>query len=124
MSTQISKRELLSKHTLSAGLGVGALALLPQRASGDTPFTSFPFTATGAPTPRTMPDRLAEIINVKDYGAVGDGATNDAAALQAAFDAAFGSWSSPHGVSLASSNRPVFFPAGLYKVASALTALT
>ena len=36
MSTQISKRELFNKHALSAGIGVGALALMPQRASADT----------------------------------------------------------------------------------------
>ena len=29
MSVQITKRELLSKHALSAGLGVGALVLMP-----------------------------------------------------------------------------------------------
>jgi polygalacturonase len=82
VSTQISRRELLGKHTLSAGLGVGALTLLPQHASADTPFTSFPFTATGAPTARTMPDRLGEIKNVQDYGAVGDGSTDDTASIQ------------------------------------------
>jgi hypothetical protein len=36
MSAQITKRELLSKHALSARLGVGALALMLQRASADT----------------------------------------------------------------------------------------
>jgi hypothetical protein len=118
MSTQISKRELFSKHALSAGLGVGALALLPQRASADTPFTSFPFTATGARTPRTMPDRLGEIKNVKDYGAVGDGVTDDTAAIQECFDAAFGTWASPHGGTNATWNKAVFFPQGTYKVTS------
>src|SRR6516165_7619529 len=112
MSTQFSKREL------TAGLGVGALALLAQtqRASADTPFTTFPFAATGAPTPRTMPDRLGEIKNVKDYGAVGDGATDDTAAIQAAFDAAFGPASAPHGVLNVGQNKAVFFPGGKYRV--------
>ena len=116
MSTKISKRELFSKHALSAGIGVSAVALLPQRPSADTPFTSFPFTATGAPTPRTLPDRLADVINVKDYGAVGDGNNDDTQAIQAAFDAAFGPVGSPHGSDNPQLNKAVFFPSGIYKV--------
>jgi hypothetical protein len=114
---RISKREMLSKHALSAGLGVGSLAVLAQRASADTPFTSFPFTAIGAPTPRTMPDRLGEIKNVKDYGAVGDGVTNDTAALQAALDAAYSP--SGHGANFWL-NKAVFVPAGRYKITAPL----
>src|SRR5262245_50598639 len=118
MTTQISKR------ALSAGLGVGALALLTQtqRASADTSFTEFAFPATGAPMPRTMPARLAEVKNVKDYGAVGDGATDDTAAIQAAVNAAYGSSSSPHGGgSGVYNNAAVFFPAGNYIIKSAIT---
>jgi hypothetical protein len=120
MSTQFSKRELFSKHALGAGLGVGALALLaqPPRASADIPFTSFPFSATGATTPRTMPDRLAEVVNVKDFGAVGDGKANDTAAIQAAIDAAYGPASAPHGGTNYTLNRAVFFPAGLYIISA------
>jgi hypothetical protein len=66
MTTEFSKR------ALSAGLGLGALALLAPRASADTPFTAYPFPSAGAPTPRTMPDRLAEIKNVRDFGAIGE----------------------------------------------------
>src|SRR5258708_1805403 len=114
MSTQISKRDLFGTGALSAGLGVGALALLAQtqRASADTPFSNFAFTATGTPTPRTMPDRLAKIESVKDFGAIGKGIANDAATFQAAFDAAFGTWSPPNGSS--GKNRTVFSPAGVY----------
>ena len=97
------------------------LALLAQRASADTSFTGLAFPATGAPTPRTMPDRLSEINNVKDFGAAGDGSTDDTAAIQAALNAAYGSSSSPNGSSGAIKNRPVFFPAGNYKITSALT---
>src|SRR5262245_63762764 len=91
----------VTKRTLSAGLGVGALALLAPRASADTPFSSFAFRATGAPTARTLPDRLGELKNVKDFGAVGDGVTDDTDAIQAAV------------------NHPsvtVFFPVGSYRI--------
>jgi hypothetical protein len=36
-------------------------------------FVNYGFPATGATTNRRMPDRLAEIHNVKDFGAAGDG---------------------------------------------------
>jgi len=116
MSTQISKRELLSKRAVGAGLGVGTLALLAQtqRASADTPFTRFPFPATGTSMARTMPDRITEIKNVKDYGASGNGATDDTAPIQAAVNNA----SAPYSIA----NRGViFFPTGTYVLSSPVT---
>lgn len=53
-------------------------------------------------------------VNVKDYGALGDGSTNDTAAIQAAINAAR---SIPYGVGGAT----LVFPAGQYVVASQLT---
>ena len=61
----------------------GTLALQPS--GGATVFGGpVSYTATGGTTPRTAQDRAADVVNVLDYGAVGDGVTIDSAAIQAA----------------------------------------
>jgi hypothetical protein len=64
---------------------------------------------TGASS-RTVQNKLREFISVKDYGALGDGSTDDALAIQAAIDA----------VNTASGGV-VFFPAGTYIIGTGLT---
>src|SRR5689334_18699470 len=73
----------------------------------NTPFTSYGFHATGAPQSRTMPARLNDIINVKDWGAKGDGNTNDTAAINAAIDYVY---------TLPRKTAFIFFPPGIYMI--------
>jgi len=46
-----------------------------------------PITATGSTEPRFLADRFADAVNVKDFGAVGDGVADDTAAFAAAIAA-------------------------------------
>lgn len=59
---------------------------------------------------RFVQDKLREVVSVKDFGAMGDDATNDRAAIQAAIDYAA---SLPNGAE-------VFFPRGVYRMNAAV----
>jgi hypothetical protein len=67
-------------------------------------------TATGSTTARTLANRFADVVNVKDFGAVGDGVTDDTAAIQAAIN------------SVSSGQKiEIFFPRGNYIINGTLT---
>jgi hypothetical protein len=76
-----------------------------------TNFNEFtPFLATGTTTPRNLVTREADVVNVKDFGAVGDEVADDTAAIQAAFNFA----NSQNG-------GLVFFPKGTYLTGNQIT---
>jgi len=64
---------------------------------------------TGAVS-RTIDSKLGDVLSVRDFGATGDGVTDDAAAIQLAIDAAE-----------TALGGEVFFPLGIYLVGSTLT---
>jgi hypothetical protein len=70
---------------------------------------NFNQTGTGA-VARTIEARMRDVISVKDFGAAGDGTTNDAAAFQAALDYA-----------AALGGATVYAPSGRYLINTTLT---
>jgi hypothetical protein len=72
--------------------------------------------ATSSTTERTLASRFAETWNVKDFGAIGDGTTDDTSAITAALAAMPGT--NAIGDYTAVPNPILFFPAGIYKVSS------
>jgi hypothetical protein len=62
---------------------------------------------------RTVKAKLQEFVSVKDFGAVGDGVTDDTAAIQAALDAAA-------NLGVDDKGALVHFPSGKYKITSTI----
>lgn len=68
-------------------------------------FPFIPFTATGSTTQRPLVDRCADVLNVRDFGAVGDGRADDTEAFLRAEQAAD-----------ARRIKQVFVPVGTYRI--------
>lgn len=62
---------------------------------------------------RTVQDKTREFISVKDFGAVGDGVTDDTAAIQTALDFYGGDFDIPRSI-----DSEIIFPAGTYRISS------
>lgn len=75
-------------------------------------------TATGSTSARSLKDRFAEVINVKDYGATGDGICDDTAAIQAAIDAWTGATSYTAAPRVPS--KALYLPSGIYRITAPL----
>ena len=94
--------------TFTSGLHVGAevkFTTAVQITTGAMDAGDVGYTAgfTGA-TAQTVQTKLEQYVSVKDFGAVGDGVTDDTAEIQAAISAA------------ATTGKTLFFPAGTYLV--------
>lgn len=78
-------------------------------------------TAPGSTTARKLADRAADVVNVKDFGAKGDGTTDDTAAIQAAINALPLNPAAPvRSPSTYANGGTVLLPRGRYKVTAPL----
>jgi Pectate lyase superfamily protein len=98
---------------LMGGTAVGTAALLSDQAKADTAFTNFAFPGTFSTASRNTPDRISDVLNVMEFGAKGDGVTNDTAAIRAAI-AAMLNWTSVGGSNV--KGCTLYFPPGTYLV--------
>lgn len=94
--------QLATKLSIGAAAGGALIGTYPNPEIG-----SIDVTSTGSTTSRALEDRFADAVNVKDFGAVGNGTVDDAPAIRAAF---------AYANTLASST--VYFPPGNYRMAS------
>jgi hypothetical protein len=78
------------------------LAGLPDKLVASSNLLFKHFTSEVQATSRTMRDKMADFINVKDFGAIGNGIANDTAAFREAIEFANG--------------RPVYVPRGEYLI--------
>ncbi len=86
-----------------------ALVLHDGATAGGIKVANSNVTATGSTAARNLEDRFSDVVNVKDFGAVGNGSTDDRAAIQSANDYA------------ASLGLPLYFPSGVYGVSVGYT---
>ena len=104
--------------------GVASIVNADVNASAGIVASKLSFTQAGTGgTARTVESKLREVVNVKDFGATGNGSTDDTAAIQAAINyvqsfyipETYGSLSPGPGVT------ELFFPFGVYKITAVLT---
>jgi len=74
-------------------------------------------TGAGVDVTRTLQERLDDYVSVKAFGAVGDGSTDDTAAIQRALDELYTDTDKTDS----RSRRRLLFPAGQYNISSTIT---
>lgn len=69
------------------------------------------------PTVRSMQDKFDDFVNIRDFGAKGDGVTNDTAAINRALQQIY---KSPNSQTNLTVRRSIYFPGGTYIINDAL----
>lgn len=92
--------------TLGATISSSLSGTLVQGTTGSFLSLTGSVRASGSVTLRSLSDRFADVVNVKDFGAAGDGVTDDTTAIQSALGAG------------QSTSRVVFVPSGTYLVST------
>ena len=109
--SSVTTAKLDDSSVTSAKIVDGTIVNADVNASAAIDATKLSFTQSGTgATARTIDSKLADVVSVKDFGAVGDDVTNDTAAIQAAIDA----------VNTAGGGT-VYFPQGSYVVSANLS---
>jgi hypothetical protein len=95
---------------------ISGIALTTPDSTGD--ISNMSSRSTGSTTLRTLAARGADVVNVKDFGAVGNDTADDSSAINAAF-AYVRALATPTGSALGSDpTAHVVFPGGTYKIAA------
>lgn len=101
--------------------GPDAATLAVLAASSGSSLIGYINSGSGA-TARTVQARLRDMLSVKDFGAVGNGTTNDVTAIQNAINAAAALPASGGSSGLGGiSGATVYFPPGVYRINSGIT---
>lgn len=102
-----------TRVTLSQGVHVGAVVdfvvLSLTAIPGTVDAANVTYTPAGSGTPTTVATKLQQYVSVKDFGAAGDGVTDDTIAIQAAIN---------YGMA---SGKAIYVPDGKYLITSSLS---
>lgn len=103
-----------TKRILRSQLATGLVSDLPYAASTGSSLVGHLPAGSGA-TATTVQAKLRESVSVKDFGAVGDGVTNDTTSVQNAINYCTADINNP---------KSLFFPAGDYRITTGFSTIT